>query len=107
MPVSFVHPNNTRATDFRYVYSNTTSLQFMGQEAVLTFAVVRNPSNVNDGAEEQVAVGMTASNLKALAYTVNRIIEHFEKSAGAEIPVSGDLVKAADTAIAAAVIVKK
>ena len=38
----------------------------MAKEAILTFGIVRNPVNPNDGAEEQVAVAMTRVSLKGI-----------------------------------------
>ena len=107
MPISFIHQNNTQASDFRYVYSNTVSVQFMGSEGILTFPVVRNPANPNDGAEEQIAVGMTVAGLKALAYTLSRVTQNYEKATGSEIPLSSDLIKATDDAIASTITKKE
>lgn len=99
IPISFLHPNNTRASNFRVVFSDTTALQFLGHQAMLTFGIIRNPANPGDGAEEQVAVAMTGSSLKALVYTAGRIIEHFEKTSGQVIPIPDDLKQMTDRAI--------
>ena len=79
----------------------------MGPEGVITFSVVHEPGKPDEGAEEQVAIGMTAGNLKAFLYTANRIIEHFEKLTGVEIPIGEDVVRATDKAIASSTVQKK
>jgi len=96
MPISFVHPNNTRAEGFRYVYANTVGVQFMGPDGILTFSVFRNPADDKEGAEEQVAIGMNAPAIKALAITLSRVIENFEKAAGSEIPTNPELTASLD-----------
>jgi hypothetical protein len=102
MPVSFLDPNNTRAGYFRVVFANVTGFQFSGSEGVLTFGILRNMANASDGAEEQVAVAMSPINLKALSYSLTRIIESFEKASGVEIPVAPELAVAIDRSIDAA-----
>ena len=100
MPISFLHENNTRSSEFRFVFSDTPTIQFMGSQAILTFGILRNPANPNDGAEEQVAVVMTGVGLKALSYSMNRIIESFETTSGSVIPVPDQLVQMVDKIIA-------
>jgi len=97
--ISFLHPNNTRADGFRFVFSDTASVQFMGSQAILTFGITRNPANPGgDGAEEQVAVAMTGVSLKALGYTIGRLVDNFEKSSGS-IPLPDGLEQMLDLAI--------
>ncbi|HTR11793.1 MAG TPA: hypothetical protein VMI72_00715, partial [Roseiarcus sp.] len=102
MPISFIHQNNTRSREFRFVFSDTTAIQFMGNQAILTFGVVRNPANPDDGAEEQIAVAMTSVGLKSLSYSLNRIIDNFEKTTGSVIPLPDSLIQTIDQAIESA-----
>jgi hypothetical protein len=98
-PISILHPNNTRASAFHVVFSDSTGLQFMGAHAMLTFSILRNPANLGDGAEEQVAVAMTGHALKALVYTAGRVIDHFEKTSGQVISLPDGLEQMTDRAI--------
>ena len=102
MPVSFLHPNNTRSEFFRYLFANVTSLQFTGPEAIITFGVARNAGSPNDGTEEQIAVGMGVNTLKALVYSANRIIESYEHHNNLKVPIEPSLVSDVDRVIKAA-----
>ena len=103
MPISSLHPNNTRSSDFRFVFSDVAGVQFNGIQGISTFGIVRNPSDpIAGGAEEQVAVGMTAMSLKALSYSLSRLVDNFEKTTGTEIALADEMVRIMDEAIAKA-----
>jgi hypothetical protein len=102
MTISHLHPKNTRSSDFRFVFSDTSGVQFAVNQAIVTFSIQHNPADLTEGAEEQVAVAMTGVALKALAYSVNRIIDHYEKTSGAVIPLPDGISETMDKAVAAA-----
>jgi hypothetical protein len=54
---------------------------------------------VEDGAEEQVAVAMTGITLKSLSYSLNKIIENFEKRSGTDIPIPPEVTAAIERAL--------
>jgi len=93
---------STQSKDFRFVYSNTIGLQFNGSELILRFSILNELSNPAAGHVEQVAVAMSAANMKALWQTLDAVIKHHEKVTGAPIPVSPQIQQVIDKAIAAA-----
>jgi hypothetical protein len=78
---------HTQAKDFRYVYSNTFSMQFSGSDLCLRFGIGHDAADQNKGMQEQVAVFMTSPAMKVLYLSLGAIIENFEKTSGAEIQV--------------------
>lgn len=78
---------NTRAKDFRYIYSNGIKLQFSQNEVMLFFGIKEDPTSQEDSLFEQVSVVMSPASAKLLAVTLTRTIEHFESSTHVQIPV--------------------
>ena len=94
-----LHPSDTKASYYKIMHANTTRLLLMEDEGVIAFGVYHNPSCVDDGAEIQVAVGMTVHALKALVYSASRLIERLEEATGKTIVIDESLMRVTDEAI--------
>jgi len=82
-----LHPKDTKSSGYKITYANATRIVVMESEAIITFAVHHNPSNVDEGAEVQVEVAMSNHTLKALAYASLQAIDRLEETTGKVIDI--------------------
>ena len=94
-------PKNTKARDFRVCYANAVGIQFSGNDMILKFGVMHNVGDEGAGLEEQVAVGMSPSTAKALMYSLQQILAHYETTNKVTIPMSRAVEDAIAKALAA------
>jgi hypothetical protein len=94
--------NNSRSSEFRYIYANGIAASFTGNEAVLVFGLKENPADPPSGMREEVGVIMVPLVMKTLAVTLTKIVEDFESKAGQVLPVEPAVLSALDKAIKAA-----
>lgn len=80
-------PNNTRSQDFRNVYANVFGISFGPNEALVTYGIQTNPGTDDLSMEEQVGVILSHAGAKLLSKLLTMIVEDFEESAGAAIPI--------------------
>lgn len=70
--------NNSRISGFRTHYTNAFGIQFNGNELIAYFGILHDIGNPADGFEEQTALAMSPSNMKALALTLSKIVDQYE-----------------------------
>jgi hypothetical protein len=90
---------NTKAKDFRIIFSNSFSFQFSGHDLILKFGIACDPANPEKGMEEQVGVALTPVGMKALGVSLMQIVQHQEKSSNAPIPVAPQVMEAFEKAL--------
>lgn len=96
--------NNQKSKDFRFVYANGLAIQF-GNEVMMLFGIREDQSVSGEDMLEEVGIVMTPMTAKALAISLSKTIDHFERSNNVQIPVDAskmgsidEMLKAADLA---------
>lgn len=72
----------------------------MGIDAIINFSILDDISDPAKGAEDQISVALNIQNFKALAFIMNALVAHHEKSTGHVVEINPRVQKNLEEAIA-------
>ncbi|MEO8927247.1 MAG: hypothetical protein ABI306_08795 [Caulobacteraceae bacterium] len=96
-------PANKQSSDFKYIFTNGFGLSFSGNEVIIKFGIVEDPSKPTESLLEQVGVVMTLPTVKTITYLLTKTMENFELANNMTVPLDAAKIAEIDQQVNAGI----